>query len=967
MAKPAPDRDPFELLAAEFIDLCRAGRYPSVDEYANKHPELASEIRDLFPTIAAIEQVKSAGSGQPSGGPVRGGLTLERLGDFRIIRELGRGGMGIVYEAEQESLGRRVALKVLPRPLLFGQEQAERFQCEARLSAKLHHTNIVPIFGVGQHSGYHFIVMQYIRGVGLDAVLRKLQRLLSGGGVDARQASSGPSSSWNVGSIDAFSVAHSLATMTTAPGGDFSSPSCSSADHSTANPPSPDGGTPTASLGHVYWRSAARVVLQAAEALDYAHRQGILHRDIKPSNLLIDEDATVWVADFGLAKAVDQQGVTHTGHIVGTLRYMAPEQFKGRYDVRSEVYSLGLTLYETVTLCPAFAETGKTTLIDAIAHGQPTAPRRLCPSLPRDLETVILKSTAPDPDRRYVSAGAFAEDLRCFLEDRPIQARRATAGERLWRWSRRNPALAALTGLVAALLVVVAVSSTAAYLHTNRANLRVREALAGEQAQRRKAEVTTDLALEAIDTIFAEFVPPRTASIAADYAKNSDGQAVTIPLQPVLSKETAAILEHMLEFYVRLAKQEGDAPAIRRKMADANRRVGDIYQRLGNFTDAETAYSQALVLYEDLSEDATGSLSVNVEIARIHNELGSMFVAQERGEEGHAQFLQAASALEAASGSGQRSSEYLFEMARSCFLLGRIPRPPVPHGQLPAEPPPGMSAPSLHRRGEYLRRAISILRELQAAYPNTPCYRHLLALCYRESGSDEAFPFFEPASDPRAQAVDVLEQLVRDFPDVPEYRYELGETYSTLNEGDGLTAFDSSGGEQHMQAALHIMEALVAERPNVPLYRFSLARMHHKMGNELLWAGRQWEARESFRQAIALQSTLVHRSPDVASYAVAQVVYQLSLAELLFEQERLSEARELLESSVEILDSEGCQALRHGYVYDLSERGCRLLSEVLRCLGEDSLATEATERAIISQQMWRDWHATAVDEQLHPR
>jgi len=176
---PTPDppdeqRHPVELLADDFMARLRRGESPSVAEYAERYPALADDIRELFPTIAAMERLKQgkerSADGRASLGPIR----LERLGDYRIIREIGRGGMGIVYEAEQESLRRRVAVKVLPRQTLLDSKHLRRFQREARTAARLHHTNIVPIFGVGEQDGYHYYVMQYIRGVGLDQILRHL-------------------------------------------------------------------------------------------------------------------------------------------------------------------------------------------------------------------------------------------------------------------------------------------------------------------------------------------------------------------------------------------------------------------------------------------------------------------------------------------------------------------------------------------------------------------------------------------------------------------------------------------------------------------------------------------------------------------------------------------------------------------------------------------------------------------------
>jgi WD40 repeat protein len=213
-----------------------------------------------------------------------------------------------------------------------------------------------------------------------------------------------------------------------------------------------------------YWHSVAQLGLQVAAALEYAHGQGILHRDIKPSNLLLDARGTVWVTDFGLAKATSAPGengenLTHTGDILGTLRYMPPEAFEGKSDARGDVYSLGLTLYELVARQPAFAERDRNKLIKQVTTDEPARLDRLCPSAPRDLVTIIHKATERDPASRYPKAVDLAEDLRRFLEDRPIKARRISALERLARWARRNRGVAAALGVIAFLLTTAALVS----------------------------------------------------------------------------------------------------------------------------------------------------------------------------------------------------------------------------------------------------------------------------------------------------------------------------------------------------------------------------------------------------------------------------------------------------------------------------------------------------------------------------
>jgi serine/threonine protein kinase/WD40 repeat protein/tetratricopeptide (TPR) repeat protein len=440
------ERNPIDRLAEEFAERLRHGERPALTEYVRKYPELADEIRELFPALVMMEQFKPTSLDSSDAASRR----PDRIGDYRLLREIGRGGMGVVYEAEQLSLGRHVALKVLHDDSLTNPTYLERFRREAKAAARLHHTNIVPVFGVGEGDGVHYYAMQFIHGESLDKVLRDLRRLRSGAG-------QGVASDVTVDAFASRSVAQNLLSDRFELAEADATTSASAVEFA---PPSSSGTLSGAESEAEYCRSVTRVGLQVAEALAYAHKQGILHRDIKPSNLLLDLQGTVWVTDFGLAKVEDADELTHTGDIVGTLRYMAPERFEGASLPRSDVYALGMTLYEMLTLRPAFGETNRAKLIQRILHDDPPAPRKLDPRIPRDLETVVLKAIAHDPARRYATAGDLAEDLRRFLADRPVRARRSRLPERFWRWCRRNPAVASLTAVIALLLLLVAVGST---------------------------------------------------------------------------------------------------------------------------------------------------------------------------------------------------------------------------------------------------------------------------------------------------------------------------------------------------------------------------------------------------------------------------------------------------------------------------------------------------------------------------
>jgi WD40 repeat protein/serine/threonine protein kinase len=495
MSISSDQRNPVELLAEEFLARKRRGEEPTLREYLERHPDLAGEIRELFPALLMMEDLGDS-SGATTGSlaaedGIVSGARLERLGDYRILREIGRGGMGVVYQAEQESLGRRVALKVLSAGSLLDPKQVRRFDREAKAAARLHHTNIVPVFGVGHQDGHHYFVMQFISGLGLDLVLEDLRQLrrakVSSSRVEAiapqAQAQGEPSlrpvAPCQSG-LTAAGVARSLLTGGFASAGPIplgetvtdpidpvartGPPPIAPAGRPAARPSSAalHGSSEVSALSdsdRSFYQSVARIGVQVAEALEYANRQGILHRDIKPSNLLLDNRGNVWVADFGLAKTTEADDLTHSGDILGTIRYMAPERFSGHCDARSDVYSLGLTLYELVALRPAYESSDRHTLIEQVLHEEPERLKKHAPGVPRDLETIITKASARDPAGRYATAAALAEDLKRIVEDRPIRARRISLVERFARWQRRNKLLAASMGVAAVALCAVALVS----------------------------------------------------------------------------------------------------------------------------------------------------------------------------------------------------------------------------------------------------------------------------------------------------------------------------------------------------------------------------------------------------------------------------------------------------------------------------------------------------------------------------
>jgi serine/threonine protein kinase len=550
------EADSFGQIADEFVEAIRLGKRPSVEEFARRYPKHAVEIREMLPALVMMEKAKSADddSGEQIGIKGLGAAPrLQHLGDYQLLSEVGRGGMGVVYEAQQISLGRHVAIKVLPSHALLDKRHLRRFQREARSAAKLHHTNIVPVFGIGEQDGLHYYVMQFIQGLGLDVVLSELRRLRQPHAKQTPTLVDSPGRPSNgIRDLSAATVARGLlsgefrqsvkvddpkealtelaqdndgAGRMTEEGGQQNPSdtplrlSPSSFSSATIRLPGQNEASTLSESGNQYWQSVARVGVQVADALAHAASQGVLHRDIKPSNLLLDDTGNVWVTDFGLAKAVsDGDDLTHTGDVIGTMRYMAPERFNGQGDLRSDIYSLGLTLYELVALRPAFNESDRNKLVKQVMHDEPVRPRRLNPSLPRDLETVVLKAIARDPAHRYQSPAELAGDLKRFVEDRPVKARRISGAERLWRWCRRNPVVSSMAAALLLLMVGVTVASVAAAARFDRLAREQAATAANERHARGVADEAredADVARRKLETTLTDMHTAR-GLIAAD-------------------------------------------------------------------------------------------------------------------------------------------------------------------------------------------------------------------------------------------------------------------------------------------------------------------------------------------------------------------------------------------------------------------------------------------------------------------
>jgi tetratricopeptide (TPR) repeat protein len=777
--------------------------------------------------------------------------------------------MGVVYKARQLRLNRLVALKMIAAGAHASPERLARFQIEAEALASLQHPHIVQIYEVGECDKCPYIALEFVDGPSLD-------KRLAG----------------------------------------------------TPQPP----------------RAAAELVETLARAMYSAHQRGIVHRDLKPANILLQNseiknpksernqsldapdlgfriwafgfglsDFTPKVTDFGLAKRLEEDSHTRPGAVMGTPAYMAPEQAEGNLrdmGPLTDVYALGAILYEMLTGRPPFSGGSPLAVLQQVRADDPVPPSRRQPKVPRDLDTICLKCLQKKPAQRFPSALALAEDLRRFLVDEPISARPVGVGERLVKWIRRRPALAAL--VLVSVLAVAALVGLGAW-----SNAALRAAADRERHQRRLAEERSQIARRAVDEMYSQ--------VAEEWLAN----------EPHKDLVQRAFLRKALRIYQQLAREDSDDPAVRRETGLAYYRVARISTELGEWVQADRAFDRAIALQRQLREEFPNDPAYQQELAESYNWLGELRRQSRRphheAEEVYQRALQVQEQLVA---EYPEQPAYQADLARTHYNLGII------HMDTSQRP---------KARDDY-EQAIALLREVTARAPKEPRYREELARALINRGSlFEEEGELERATGDFHGAIDLLQNLTKENPARPVYPCELGVTYTNLanllfHQGHYPEA------KAACREAIARLEPLTTAFPTRPRYQYELSNAFNSLGAVLARMayggepevdpqGARAEAAQNWRYARDLLKKLSDQFPEAVSYRYGLGLALGNLGWLALQQpDRLGDARSLLEEAIDHLQA----ALRSNpdnpvYLQGLRNQ-LRNLAETLIRLGEDTAA-----------------------------
>ncbi len=839
-------------VADEFTQQLNRGEQPDIEEYARRYPQIAAVLRQVLPALQVL-RVPARDLAASGDADFTQASATGCLGDYRILREIGRGGMGVVYEAEQISLGRRVALKVLPFAATLDPKQLQRFKNEAQAAAQLHHTNIVPVFGVGVERGVHYYAMQYIEGQTLAAMIRELRQLTGletadrtdAAGLIAKLASELVSGHW------APPRPKSAADQPTGP---YAPPSVgrervAGAERSDA----PDRGFDSLSPGHpdiatapvaaisterstkspAFFRTVANLGIQAAEALEHAHSLGVVHRDIKPANLLVDGRGNLWITDFGLAHCQSQAGLTMTGDLVGTLRYMSPEQALAKrvlVDHRTDIYSLGASLYELLTLEPVFSGHDRQELLRQIAFEEPKPPRRLNKNIPKELETIVLKAMEKNPADRYASAGELADDLKRYLKDEPIRARRPSLIHRTRKWCRRHQAFVWSVTAVLTLGVLMALASLGI---TNQRIARENKRIAGERdearAQRRRAR-------EAVDTMYTQ--------VAEKW----------LGKQPGMEELQREFLTAALGFYKEFAAEESTEPEHQFETAFAYQRVARLQVMVfREHSQAEAALLQSIDILEKLSQRFPDEPRYTDVLAFGYFLLGWARAENVQEEE-----------------KWQRRAVDLWEQLVAAYPTERRYRQRLAQGLFNLSNPVGYSG----RRGEaemICRRAITVMEGAPSDMPRTALESNTLAGSYDNLAcSLEDAGRLSEALESFKKCIELELPFAGRNPDVPDYKLGM-DPWGWMNFGTRHSQVGNllrrtgkcEEARPYIERSIRIHEQLVASFPKTGAYAEHLHGCYVSLGRLEQARGQKEAAQKAYKEALRIAEQLAVEQPSL--------------------------------------------------------------------------------------------------------
>jgi serine/threonine protein kinase/Flp pilus assembly protein TadD len=784
---PSPEQQRLAQILDEYLMGLERGEPLTPEDLLSRHPDVADRLRGYLSGLALFHnavikpvQPLAAISGDISGQELTG-----ELGDFRLVREIGRGGMGVVYEGVQVSLGRRVALKVLPFSKAIDEKQITRFKHEAQAAAQVDHPNIVPVFAIGQERGIHYFAMQLIGGPSLSQLLDKWRDE-----ADAEVAAS--------------------------------------ADFPAATV------RPTNTLNRV--RFVAQLGIQAAQAMHAAHEIGVVHRDIKPSNLLIDEREKLWITDFGVARCKANPSLTETGHLLGTMPYMSPEQATGQgllVDHRADIYSLGVTLYELATLRHPFEGVSDAALAFDFGRAGLRPPRHWNASVPVDFENIVLKAMAGAREDRYATARELAEDLGRFIDGKPILARRPSLTVRLSKWaSRHKRSVAAAMGALS--LAVAGLSLTLAVITSERAEkMRAYRAAITSQDRAEKnyaqAQAKFHQAREMLDR-FGARVAQRLAN--------------DVPGAEEVRKE---LLDGMLPYYREFARESAGDPSLQADLALTFSKIGFLSDQLGSLAEAEQAYTEARKVLEKLVSREPARPEHRRSLALCCNNLGQLLEKRGAVEAGRKQLARALAI-----------QEQLVKQSPSIEVRSDLA---TTHGNL------GLMisrSGQQQEAAEHYRAAIQIQESILQTAPRDETNINHLAGSYNNLASQ--FLRGQPgvARQWIEKALLLQLALVREHPAKREYQSDLALSYNNLGAiYSRLARWDDA--EKCYLDAMTIQGRLVAAAPLVTAYRRDLAVSQNNLGMMHTSAGHYADAQTSFEKALAIQQELADAHPEDVS------------------------------------------------------------------------------------------------------